>query len=148
MSNVVIQKWSINGVIVSTVFTLTTDYHVGGSWVVGVQTQGSVHACGWHTANILDVVLCVTWYVHFATTEPAFKRSVVTRITYLLTNVYLLSYVLNYLQVNVFEPLFMYCLLSTLLRLCNFLHHYILILCFAPCFLHFLYVYILPLRYL
>jgi len=69
MSNTFIQKWSINGVIVSTVFALTTDYHVVGSGVVGVQTQGPVHACGWHTANILDVVLCVTWYVHFATAE-------------------------------------------------------------------------------
>jgi len=69
MSNIVIKKWSINGVIASTVFTLTTDYHVVGSGVVGVQTQGSVHACGWHTANILDVVLRVTRYVHFATAQ-------------------------------------------------------------------------------
>lgn len=45
---------------------------------------------------------------------------VVTRITYLLTNVYLLSYVLIYLHANVFDTFFIYRLLSTSLRLFNF----------------------------
>jgi len=84
----------------------------------------------------------------YGRTSCIYLLLVVTRITYLLTNVHLLSYVLIYLHANVFDPVFIYCLLSTLLRLFISLHYYIMILCFAPCFLLFLYIYILLLRYL
>jgi hypothetical protein len=82
----------------------------------------------------------------YGRTSSIYLLLVVTRITYLLTNVYLLSYVLIYIYANVFDPVFIYCLLPTLLRSFNFLHSYNMILCFAPCFLMFLYIYILLLR--
>ena len=51
----------------------------------------------------------------YGRTSCIYLLLVVTRITYLLTNVYLLSYVLIYLHANVFDPVFIYFLLPTLL---------------------------------
>ena len=111
--------------------------HKGQSMLVAGTPQIRVYwmfSSAWHGTHIS--------LRQYAMYIPAFRRPVVTRITYLLTNVYLLSYVFIYLHLHVFDPFFIYCLLSTFLRLFNFLHHYILIFCF----LHFLYIYIFPLR--
>jgi len=58
--------------------------------------------------------------LRYSRTSCMYQLLAVTRITYLLTNVYLLSYVLIYLHANVFVPVFIYSLLSTLLRLLIF----------------------------
>ena len=62
----------------------------------------------------------------YGRTSCIYLLLVVTRITYLLTNVYLLSYVLIYLHANVFDTFFIYRLLSTSLRLFNFFFFYII----------------------
>lgn len=139
------KKGSINDVIISIVFTPKTDYHVVGLRVGGgVQRQGSVHACGWYTANMFNVVLCVTQYISvrqcamFLLSGDQLSQGSPIYLTY----VYLLRYFLIYLLLCVFNPFVIYACIPFCIFLCLFAYlilYFIIIwfVCFPRSFHYF-----------